>query len=112
MRISVSDHGPGVADSELDAIFQPFYRSPSNPTGTGYGLGLAIARRAVEKSRRAIVARNRPEGGLRVGDPAADPSCRAALMAGDGWCGAHFGGHVHAVTFRHASLTDRIQGSG
>ncbi len=66
MRISVSDHGPGVADSELDAIFQPFYRSPSNPTGTGYGLGLAIARRAVESHGGQIVARNRPEGGLRV----------------------------------------------
>ena len=24
---------------QLDAIFQPFYRSPGNPTGTGYGLG-------------------------------------------------------------------------
>jgi signal transduction histidine kinase len=66
VRISVSDHGPGVADSELDAIFQPFYRSPSNPTGTGYGLGLAIARRAVESHGGQIVARNRPEGGLRV----------------------------------------------
>ncbi len=66
VHITVRDRGPGVAESELDSIFQPFYRSPSNPTGTGYGLGLAIARRAVESHGGQIRARNRVEGGLQV----------------------------------------------
>ena len=43
VRIIVSDRGPGVAEDELETIFQPFYRSPGSPSGSGYGLGLAIA---------------------------------------------------------------------
>ena len=33
VRIIVSDRGPGVAEDELETIFQPFYRSPGSPSG-------------------------------------------------------------------------------
>lgn len=63
--LSVSDHGPGVAQDELSKIFEPFYRG-SSESGTGFGLGLAIAQRAVAAHGGAIRAANVPAGGLRI----------------------------------------------
>ena len=50
VRISVADHGTGIANSELTQIFEPFYRSPRAISAQvrGTGLGLAIAKRHVE----------------------------------------------------------------
>jgi len=66
IAIVVSDHGPGVPAAHLDAIFEPFYRAENGRAAHGFGLGLAIARRAVEANGGKIIAQNRPEGGLRV----------------------------------------------
>lgn len=63
-EVVVSDRGSGVPESDLEAIFEPFYRADSNTTG--YGLGLAIAQRAVAFHGGQVRARNRPEGGLEV----------------------------------------------
>lgn len=48
--VSVKDEGVGISSQELDAVFQPFYRTESSHRGAvpGAGLGLAIARRMVE----------------------------------------------------------------
>ncbi|MGE0803943.1 MAG: sensor histidine kinase, partial [Burkholderiaceae bacterium] len=54
--VTVDDHGPGVAADELPRIFEPFHRSSGSP---GFGLGLAIARRAVEAHGGRISAENR-----------------------------------------------------
>lgn len=59
--IEIADNGPGVADNNLGAIFEPFFRSNNNP---GDGLGLAITKRAIEAHSGTIVAYNRPTGGL------------------------------------------------
>lgn len=64
--IRVLDTGPGLAESELEAIFNPFYQSSAGKTDNGYGLGLTIARRAVLGHGGTIVAENRPTGGLCV----------------------------------------------
>jgi two-component system OmpR family sensor kinase len=64
--VTVADEGPGVPDADLEAIFVPFYRSRSDSTTTGFGLGLAIARRAVEAHGGTIRAANRQGGGLMV----------------------------------------------
>ena len=68
-RIVIEDSGPGIPDSELPKIFQPFYRvdpSRSRPTG-GFGLGLAIAQRAIQLHGGTIRARNRTDNhGLHV----------------------------------------------
>src|SRR5439155_9786288 len=47
--VSVTDRGPGIAPEELGRIFEPFYRGGSDAGGAqGFGLGLAIAQRAIE----------------------------------------------------------------
>jgi two-component system sensor histidine kinase CpxA len=67
--ITVTDHGPGVPESELENVFRPFYRvtgARERQTG-GAGLGLAIAERAVRLHGGTIRAENGAEGsGLKV----------------------------------------------
>jgi two-component system sensor histidine kinase CpxA len=68
VHILVRDQGPGVADAELEKLFIPFYRvaeARERHTG-GTGIGLAIARRAVELHHGRIRASNRAGGGLEV----------------------------------------------
>jgi signal transduction histidine kinase len=64
--VSVGDRGPGVPADELERIFEPFYQSRAAAGSTGFGLGLAIARRAIAALGGTIRARNREGGGLRV----------------------------------------------
>jgi signal transduction histidine kinase len=45
--IRVSDNGPGIPDSILDKVFQPFFSSKEE----GTGLGLSIATRIIEDHR-------------------------------------------------------------
>ncbi len=64
--IEVADQGPGVAEGELAAIFEPFRRGANADGFAGHGLGLAITRRVVEHHGGTVSASNRSEGGLRV----------------------------------------------
>ncbi|MBH0238382.1 HAMP domain-containing sensor histidine kinase [Methylobrevis albus] len=66
LHILVADQGPGVAASELDQIFQPFSRGENAGTGSGYGLGLAIAKQAVEWHGGRVAASAAASGGLVV----------------------------------------------
>lgn len=70
--IEVCDEGPGVPDSEKARIFEMFVTSRAG----GTGLGLALARTAVEDSGGSIVVKDRPEGGacFRIALPLAAPS--------------------------------------
>ncbi|WP_265944843.1 ATP-binding protein [Dechloromonas sp. A34] len=65
-RITITDQGPGVAAADLEAIFTPFFRSEGQGAAGGYGLGLAIARRAIAALAGQINARNGSAGGLIV----------------------------------------------
>ena len=64
--VTVDDRGPGVPETDLKAVFEPFFRGGAGVKTTGFGLGLAIARRAIEAHGGSIRALNRPGGGLRV----------------------------------------------
>jgi signal transduction histidine kinase len=64
--ITVRDHGAGIPDNQLAAVFEPFQRleaSRSRDSG-GAGLGLTIARRLAVSSGAILTLRNHPDGGL------------------------------------------------
>jgi two-component system OmpR family sensor kinase len=61
----VSDRGPGIPPAEIERAFEPFYRA-GNDTTKGFGLGLAIAQRAIATHGGSVRAENRAGGGLRV----------------------------------------------
>jgi len=68
LRVDIDDDGPGVPESELERVFQPFYRletSRSRETG-GVGLGLALVRAAIDAHGGRVALTNRPGGGLRA----------------------------------------------
>jgi signal transduction histidine kinase len=52
--ISIRDTGPGIAPQMLPHIFERFYRSDEARTGSGAGLGLAIAKELVEAQQGQI----------------------------------------------------------
>jgi signal transduction histidine kinase len=65
-RIIVEDDGPGIPDSDLERVFQPYERlenSRNQETG-GAGLGLAIARMIARAHGGEVRLRNRQGGGL------------------------------------------------
>ena len=59
----LSDEGPGVAETQLEAIFLPFTRlDGSRPGDGGFGLGLSIARSAIAGQGGRIWAENGAPG--------------------------------------------------
>ncbi len=66
--IRVSDAGAGVSDELLEHLFEPFVRAAEarDRVSGGFGLGLAIARRAVLFHGGEIRAENRAKGGLCI----------------------------------------------
>jgi signal transduction histidine kinase len=61
--IEVSDHGPGVAETDRVRIFERFERASSIRHYGGLGLGLYVSREIVEAHGGSITAGNRPGGG-------------------------------------------------
>ena len=74
----MSDTGPGVPETDREAIFEPF-RSSVTPDGRhGSGLGLAISRQLARALGGDVRIEARPDGGGRFvlevpGDPARQP---------------------------------------
>ncbi|MBE3637239.1 HAMP domain-containing sensor histidine kinase [Mangrovicoccus algicola] len=66
LAIEVTDSGPGVVPEDLDRIFQPFSRGKDAQHHDGYGLGLAIARQAVERHGGDVRAALPGGGGLVI----------------------------------------------
>jgi len=66
VKIAIRDHGPGISNDRLKDIFQPFVRlsEARDRNSGGYGLGLAIANRAIRLHKGKIIAENCTTGGL------------------------------------------------
>ncbi len=65
--MSVCDHGTGIPEEKLPILFEPFVRlSEARERSGGYGLGLAIAERAIRLHGGHVSASNRAGGGLCV----------------------------------------------
>lgn len=64
VRMEVLDRGPGVSESQLDRLCDPFYSS-GNPLGAG--LGLSIVEMISRNRGGQVTFTNRFDGGLCVG---------------------------------------------
>ena len=72
-----------VDPSELEKIFDPFVRGKNQPTGGGFGLGLAIAKRAVQRHGGTLTATNVKPHGLcmRIDIPLTGPNAVTSSTA-------------------------------
>lgn len=71
VAFGVTDDGPGVADGEREAIFEPGRRGSAADGSAGAGLGLALARRLARSVNGEIEALEGGGGGFRITLPPA-----------------------------------------
>jgi signal transduction histidine kinase len=65
VEISVSDNGPGIADSEKSKVMERFYRGDASRGTPGAGLGLSLAQAVAKLHGSALELKDRSPG-LRV----------------------------------------------
>ncbi len=77
LNISFRDHGPGIPQSELGKVFEPFYTTKK--AGQGLGLGLSISYRIIESMGGHLSVSNHPMGGavFTINLPVADAPATA-----------------------------------
>jgi PAS domain S-box-containing protein len=59
VSVAVADRGPGIAEDELERVFEPFFSTKPQ----GLGIGLAICRKLIEAHGGALWAAHNPGGG-------------------------------------------------
>src|SRR4029078_7638583 len=64
LRLSVRDHGPGIASADLPGRFDRFYRGvAAKGRVSGTGMGLAIARGLLAAEQGQVWAEDETDGG-------------------------------------------------
>ena len=68
LQVEVSDQGIGIADDDIERVFQPFFRADQSRTRAtgGVGLGLALSRHIVEAHGGTITIESQPDRGTTV----------------------------------------------
>jgi two-component system sensor histidine kinase MprB len=64
--LRVRDHGPGFKQSDIEHVFDRFYRADEARRLPGSGLGLAIVRQAAEAYGGTVIATNAEDGGAVI----------------------------------------------
>jgi two-component system sensor histidine kinase MprB len=62
-RLTVRDHGPGIAEADLPHVFDRFYRAAAARALPGSGLGLAIVKQTVDDHEGSVTVTNADGGG-------------------------------------------------
>ncbi len=96
-EISVSDDGPGIADSEKCKVVERFYRGDASRGTPGVGLGLSLVQ-AVAKLHGSALELSDRNPGLRVGLTLPLEAPGASLLAAHAPAAAA-GGVAAAATF-------------
>jgi signal transduction histidine kinase len=94
VRITVSDHGPGIPAADLPHIFEPFYRGTDaiERQIQGHGLGLSLVRRIVVAHGGKVTVSTRPGAGTSFTitlPAAATADTSASPVAAEMRAGAH-----------------------
>lgn len=63
--LTIDDEGPGIADEDINHIFDRFYRSDKARNTPGTGLGLSIVSHTVNSHGGWVAAGHAPTGGAR-----------------------------------------------
>jgi two-component system NtrC family sensor kinase len=83
VELIVEDSGPGIPESLVGKVFEPFYTTKE--TGRGPGLGLSVSFGIAEQHDGSLRLENRPQSGIGarfiLSLPAAGPVAAAASMA-------------------------------
>ncbi len=64
--LTVRDHGPGIASTDVPHVFDRFYRATAARSMPGSGLGLAIVRQVAESHGGTVAVESPPEGGTLI----------------------------------------------
>jgi len=59
VTVSVTDNGPGIDDTVMSSLFEPFYTTKTE----GLGMGLAISRTIIDGHRGRFWAENNNDSG-------------------------------------------------
>jgi signal transduction histidine kinase len=85
VRITVSDHGPGIPANELPHIFDPFYRGDEALSKQihGNGLGLSLVKKIVTAHGGHVSVATKPGAGsaFTIDLPASDAAAAADTVA-------------------------------
>ncbi|ANW25695.1 MULTISPECIES: two-component system sensor histidine kinase EnvZ [Vibrio] len=64
--VCIEDNGPGIEQSQIGKLFEPFTRGDTARGSEGTGLGLAIVKRIASQHNGNVIINNRSGGGLRA----------------------------------------------
>lgn len=64
-RLEVADNGPGIPQTELDRVFERFWRGAASDRIAGRGVGLAIVASLVRAHSGQVEAHSTPGAGAR-----------------------------------------------
>lgn len=64
--LEIRDHGPGIPEHKMEAMFSPFVQGDEARGSGGSGLGLAIIKKIVDMHQGEIQLHNHAHGGLVV----------------------------------------------